>query len=592
MTISFNTIPSNTLVPLFYAEMDNQAANTAQDSGASLLIGHANNGAEIVANSLVLMPSADYARQICGAGSQLARMVEAYRQTDPFGELYVIAVPEATGAAATVTLTVTGAATETGTVNVYVGRTRVQAPVTNGDNVTTIASSIQDAINAVPALPFTASSSAGVVTLTARHKGLCGNEIPVSLNYYGFGGGEVLPAGVQIAVATGTAGTGAPVLTGAVAAMADEPFDYIGLPFNDTASVNTLVADSEFQRLTLAENISMLRNDLFARLDVSDTLRRMDEDVRAKVYAAALHTVYGYIDYLAMNMLPDLCDESWLARHAAMKRCPRKGATAASGYMRWEGVSDGLKVTAGSVIQRDDLVQYTATADATSSGGVLRVPIACSSSGAVGNADDGTSLILVTPVNGLPSSGVADTLTGGFDTEDLETWRARIIERYYWTPQGGADVDYVVWAKEVPGITRAWTYRHWMGTGTVGVMIASSDLINPIPEESTETAARQHIEPLAPVAGSDLYVFRPVAHKVDFHIRVTPDTPEIRAAITAELRSFLLRDGYPQGELKVSRISEAISGANGEYSHQLLAPADNISIAKNELAVLGTISWT
>ncbi|MGG9800238.1 baseplate J/gp47 family protein, partial [Escherichia coli] len=107
---------------------------------------------------------------------------------------------------------------------------------------------------------------------------------------------------------------------------------------------------------------------------------------------------------------------------------------AASGYMRWEGVSDGLKVTVGSVIQRDDLVQYTATADATSSGGVLRVPIACSSAGAVGNADDGTALILVTPVNGLPSSGVADTLTGGFDTEELETWRARVIERYYWTP--------------------------------------------------------------------------------------------------------------------------------------------------------------
>lgn len=168
---------------------------------------------------------------------------------------------------------------------------------------------------------------------------------------------------------------------------------------------------------------------------------------------------------------------------------------------------------------------------------------------------------------------------------EVEGWLTRKARR-----QGNG--DYVVWAKEVPGITRAWTYRHWMGTGTVGVMIASSDLINPIPEESTETAARQHIGPLAPVAGSDLYVFRPVAHTVDFHIRVTPDTPEIRAAITAELRSFLLRDGYPQGELKVSRISEAISGANGEYSHQLLTPADNISIAKNELAVLGTISWT
>lgn len=84
------------------------------------------------------------------------------------------------------------------------------------------------------------------------------------------------------------------------------------------------MADSEFQRPTLAENISMIRTDLFARLDINDELRRMDEDVRAKVYAGALHTVYGYIDYLAMNMLPDLCDESWLYRHAAMKRCPRK----------------------------------------------------------------------------------------------------------------------------------------------------------------------------------------------------------------------------------------------------------------------------
>ncbi len=53
----------------------------------------------------------------------------------------------------------------------------------------------------------------------------------------------MLPAGVQIARGDGYRRTGAPVLTGAVAAMADEPFDYIGLPLNDTASVNTLVTE-------------------------------------------------------------------------------------------------------------------------------------------------------------------------------------------------------------------------------------------------------------------------------------------------------------------------------------------------------------
>ncbi|ECF4924859.1 phage tail protein, partial [Salmonella enterica subsp. arizonae] len=52
MAISFNSIPSDTRVPLFYAEMDNSAANTARDSGASLLIGHASNDASIAVNSL------------------------------------------------------------------------------------------------------------------------------------------------------------------------------------------------------------------------------------------------------------------------------------------------------------------------------------------------------------------------------------------------------------------------------------------------------------------------------------------------------------------------------------------------------------
>ena len=352
------------------------------------------------------------------------------------------------------------------------------------------------------------------------------------------------------------------------------------------------MADSEFQRPTLAENINMIRTDLFSRLDISDTLRRMDEDVRAKVYAAALHTVYGYIDYLAMNMLPDLCDESWLARHAAMKRCPRKAATSAAGYIRWDGVNNNLKVTAGAVIQRDDLLTYTVLADAVSSGGVLRAPVSCDTAGTVGNMDDAQALYLVTPVNGLPSAGLADSVVGGFDIEDLEVWRARVLERYYWTPQGGADPDYVIWAKEVAGITRAWTYRHWMGTGTVGVMVASSDPINPIPDQATVDAAKAHIEPLAPVAGADLYVFAATEKKVDFHIRIKPDNAATRAAVEAELRSYLFRDGYPEGTLELSRINEAISVATGEYSHVLLAPTVDISIDKNELATLGTLSWT
>jgi len=355
------------------------------------------------------------------------------------------------------------------------------------------------------------------------------------------------------------------------------------------------MADSGFTRPTLPQLITTIRNDILTRLASDSTLallRRTDAEVYGRVQAAAVHTVYGYIDYLARNLLPDLADEDWLSRHANMKRCPRKAATFAGGFARWDVATDGIPIPAGVIIQRDDLTSFTTTAKATSAGGVLRVPVICNTAGKAGNTDDGLAMRLVSPVTGLTSAGVADSIQGGADVEDLEVWRARVIERWYWTPQGGADGDYEVWAKEVAGITRAWTYRHWSGRGTVGVMVANSDLIYPIPDAATVAAVKAYIEPLAPVAGADIYVFAPTPHIVDFQIRLNPDSTAVRYAVDAELRSMMLRDGVPEGVLKLSRIREAISIATGEYSHTLVSPVADISIGKGEVGVVGTISWT
>lgn len=355
------------------------------------------------------------------------------------------------------------------------------------------------------------------------------------------------------------------------------------------------MADSGFSRPTLPQLITTVRSDILTRLNADSTLaelRRTDAEVYARVQAAAVHTVYGYLDYLARNLLPDQADEEWLQRHGNMKRCARKSASNASGYARWEGVSNGLTLASGTVLQTDEQVTYTTTAAATSSGGVLRAPVSCQVAGVSGNLDDGATLRLVSPVTGLSSAAQADSIQGGADQEALEAWRARIIERWYWTPQGGADSDYIVWAKEVAGVTRAWTYRHWMGSGTVGVMVANSDLINPVPDDATVSAVQNAIEPLAPVAGADVYVFAPMPKVVDFHIRLTPDTEAVRYAVMAEIRAMMLRDGVPQGSLTPSRISEAISIAAGEYSHQLISPTADIDIEKAEIGVVGEFLWT
>ncbi|ECD2517876.1 baseplate J/gp47 family protein [Salmonella enterica subsp. enterica serovar Javiana] len=332
------------------------------------------------------------------------------------------------------------------------------------------------------------------------------------------------------------------------------------------------MADSQFARPELPQLIATIRSDLLTRFQQDVVLRRMDAEVYSRVQAAAVHTLYGYIDYLARNMLPDMCDEDWLYRHARIKRCPRKNAVSAKGFARWDGIAGTPEIPAGTQIQRDDQVTFTTLQTVKASGGLLRVPVIADVAGTAGNTDDGTALRLGTPITGIPSTGYADTLTGGDDTEELETWRARVMERYYWIPQGGADPDYVIWAKEIAGITRAWTFRHYKGTGTVGVMVATSNPVNPAP-------------------GGGLFVFAATEKNIPVTVALAKDTPEIRTAIITELNALMLRDGAPSGKIYVSRISEAISLATGEVAHQLRVPAADVVLGKTELPVLGNITW-
>ncbi|HHS7275892.1 TPA: baseplate J/gp47 family protein, partial [Salmonella enterica] len=152
------------------------------------------------------------------------------------------------------------------------------------------------------------------------------------------------------------------------------------------------MADSQFARPELPQLIATIRSDLLTRFQQDVVLRRMDAEVYSRVQAAAVHTLYGYIDYLARNMLPDMCDEDWLYRHASIKRCPRKNAVSAKGFARWDGIAGRPEIPAGTQIQRDDQVTFTTLQTVKASGGLLRVPVIADVAGTAGNTDDGTAL--------------------------------------------------------------------------------------------------------------------------------------------------------------------------------------------------------
>ena len=242
MSVSFNTIPAGLRVPLFYAEMDNSAANSGNSTLRTLLIAQVNDdAAHADIGKLVLVSRTELAAQIGGPGSVLHAMHKAYRKVDNFGTVWCLPIKLATGAAAAGGITITGAATVSGVLNLYLAGQRVQVPVVNGDAAAAVATAAVAAINANTGLPIKATAgAAGAITITAKAKGLLGNDVTLMVNRLGTAGGESTPAGLQVAIVAMKDGAGAPDLAEALAAVGDEAFEFVGHPFTDTASLNTL----------------------------------------------------------------------------------------------------------------------------------------------------------------------------------------------------------------------------------------------------------------------------------------------------------------------------------------------------------------
>lgn len=209
MAIGFSNIPADIRVPLFYAEMDNSAANSASSAMRRLIVAQVNDSvAPADVGKLVLVSSVALAKNIGGQGSMLASMYETWRKTDPLGEIWCLPLHNVEGAVAKGVLTFTGTATESGVLNLYVGGVRVQAAIVNGATATQAATALALKINAAADLPVSAAAAEGVVTLSAKWTGDSGNDISLQFNRLGKSNGEDTPAGLTTAV---TAMTGAPV---------------------------------------------------------------------------------------------------------------------------------------------------------------------------------------------------------------------------------------------------------------------------------------------------------------------------------------------------------------------------------------------
>ncbi|MCM1513295.1 MAG: baseplate J/gp47 family protein [Oxalobacter formigenes] len=358
---------------------------------------------------------------------------------------------------------------------------------------------------------------------------------------------------------------------------------------------------------TLPELISQAESDIEGRLPgASARLRRSNLAVFARIMAACAKGLYGFIAWCFRQLFPDTADADSLMRQATLwLDTPYLYATYAVGTVIATGEAGSI-IEAGVVLVRADGAQFTVDEGGILADAPLVLAVTAMTAGTNGNTPAETELTLMSPIDGVESVMPvgANGLTGGTDDETLEHLRQRIIERHRWTAMGGAWYDYRRWALNVPGVTRVWVYPRELGPGTVTVRIMRDDDADPYPSGAALAAVQSSLEDNCNVT-ADVIAVAPIPLPVNYTLAISPDTPDVREAVTEALKDFHAREATPGGQyidpatrlpkqggrLLKSRINEAISLAIGEYDHALISPDRNIISGKGFMPVFGKIDF-
>lgn len=181
-----------------------------------------------------------------GPGSEAHRMFRRITAVNQTTAVYCVFVTESSGSAATATITLTTTATANGTLRIWVGDEFVDTAITSGDTPTVIATNAAASINAKTYWAVTASNALGVLTITAKNKGLRGNWLRFNSAILGSGVGTTTSATTD---AFFTGGTTADSNTTALSTILPKQFYYIVSAAEDASQFGALASQVGTQAL-------------------------------------------------------------------------------------------------------------------------------------------------------------------------------------------------------------------------------------------------------------------------------------------------------------------------------------------------------
>lgn len=349
---------------------------------------------------------------------------------------------------------------------------------------------------------------------------------------------------------------------------------------------------------TLRKVREMVRDDVTASLYGASFIGNNVLRVMADTMAGLAHHVLRFIDWLALQLLPDTAETEWLDRHGqiwlvnADGSVGRKQATYAIGLITMTGVA-GVVVPNGTPLEGNNVGYETTQEIVIGADAATDVRVRALDPGAAGN--EPLTLSLRTTIPNIDSEASVVEMGGGNDVENDDDLRMRVLLRIRQPPMGGDATDYVLWALAVPGVTRAWCAPLEQGIGTVTVRFMMDDLradLDGFPAGSDVHAVQAYLNTVRPVAVKEVYVVAPLPQRIDVYIEdLKPDSPAIRAGLEANLEAMLMSKAAPGATIFAAWKYAAIMDTAGVESFDLLFTQDDVMPSAGHLAVLGDVVY-
>jgi uncharacterized phage protein gp47/JayE len=355
-----------------------------------------------------------------------------------------------------------------------------------------------------------------------------------------------------------------------------------------------------FQSKTISDLKRDAKAEVQSRLGVQNIIVNSVINVIINVWVVIVYGLYQSLSFLSRQLFWRTATGEYLTKIGesnGLDNADFLPATAANGYVRLVGA--GAIVPSGTILQRDDGIQYQTMTDSIVVAPYSRIQVYCLTAGKTGNLEENSSLFASESIALLESIEVdAGGLGGGSDLETVEEYRERLR---LWITGDRTFRNRDWWINKIKAygsfINQVFVIRAEVVSGNYVPMKIIFTTTNPaiIPTLSDVSSVQSYVNNL----GYDdvvVAVIQPAQKTINMSIAISPNTTAVQNAIREEIKDLFEREGVPGGTIPLSRITESISAAAGEYANQLISPTSDIILQASagvyEVPVLGIITFS